>query len=374
MRFPTAPSDREPMVSQLDCDPLPTRGKETWASVRNICLAFVLSLVNGVVVWGAGHPVPESPYWLTYVGQPGLPGNGKHIVLIAAEQEYRSEHAMPMLARLLSKRHGFDCTVLFNLNANHEVDPTQKIRWEDKSVSHHIPGLECLSQADLVIFFTRLLSLPPEDLARIHTYLDSGNPIMGLRTANHGFLDFAYERKGRRIDFGDDVLGGSFRSHHGRWQQDSTRGILVDENREHPILRGVHDIWGTTDVYRTYPEGGALPEGCTPLVMGQPLTGRQPSDPINPDLVALPVAWTKTWTGNEEQTSRVFHLTMGSAEDYKNEGVRRLTVNAVYWCVEMEDQINPLSNVDIVGPYAPPKSGFDYQKLNIEPQLPSYYK
>ena len=78
------------------------------------------------------HPVPESPLWLTYSGESG-PGVGKHIVLIAADQEYRSEYSMPMLARLLAKHHGFHCTVLFSLNKDNDVDPTQKIRWEDKS-------------------------------------------------------------------------------------------------------------------------------------------------------------------------------------------------------------------------------------------------
>ena len=32
------------------------------------------------------HPVPDNPQWLTYPGGDG-PGKGKHIVLIAAEQE-----------------------------------------------------------------------------------------------------------------------------------------------------------------------------------------------------------------------------------------------------------------------------------------------
>lgn len=41
------------------------------------------------------HPVPESPLWLTYPGGDG-PGKGRHIVLIAADQEYRSEQSLPL--------------------------------------------------------------------------------------------------------------------------------------------------------------------------------------------------------------------------------------------------------------------------------------
>ena len=75
-------------------------------------LPRLLALLSGVILTACAHPVPENPQWLTYAGGEG-PGKGKHIVLIAADQEYRSEQSMPMLAKILSTRHGFDCTVLF---------------------------------------------------------------------------------------------------------------------------------------------------------------------------------------------------------------------------------------------------------------------
>ncbi|MEZ5941058.1 MAG: ThuA domain-containing protein [Planctomycetaceae bacterium] len=319
------------------------------------------------------HPVPASPLWLTYSGEQG-PGLGKHVVLIAADQEYRSEYSMPMLARMLAKHHGFHCTVLFSLNAENKVDPTQKIRWEDKSITHNIPGLEYLEQCDLLILFSRLISLPDDQLEHFYGYLDSGKPIIGIRTANHGFIGFDYQKNGKRINFGEDVLGGSFRSHHGRWQRDSTRGLIVEANKSHPILQGVNDIWGTSDVYRTYKEGDSLPEECIPLVNGQPLMGRQHDDAVNPELMPLPVAWVKTWTGNEGKAARVFHVTMGSAQDFKSEGLRRLTTNAAYWCLNMEDDIDPTSCMDIVGDYDPPESGFAYERLNIIPRKPSFFE
>jgi len=109
-------------------------------------------------------------------------------------------------------------------------------------------------------------------------------------------------------------------------------------------------------------------------VNGQPLMGRKQDDAINPKLIALPVAWVKNWTGNTGNTARVFNTTMGSAEDYQNAGLRRLTANAVYWCLGMEKKIDPSSSVDIVGSYEPLKSGFDYPKLKVVPHKPAYYK
>jgi type 1 glutamine amidotransferase len=346
------------------------------ASYRSLVMLLGMTLLHTelfVSTCVAKHPVPESPLWITYSGEQG-PGQGKHIVLIAADQEYRSEQALPMLAKLLATRHGFDCTVLFSVNEKNEVDPTLKIRQEDKTITHRIPGLEYLEQADLLILFSRLITLSEEQFQHLHKYLDSGKPIIGIRTANHGFAGLDYKLAGKRIDFGEAVLGGSFRSHHGRWQADSTRGSIVPEHKDHPILKGVQDIWGLTDVYRTYKEGDNLPAECTPLVMGQPLLGRNQTDEINPKLIPLPVAWTKTWTGNTGKTARVFHTTMGSAEDYRNAGLRRLTVNAVYWCLKLEEQIDPQANVDIVGEYEPLKSGFNYEKLKVIPRLPSAYR
>ncbi len=50
--------------------------------------------------------------WVVYEGSDG-PGKGKHVVLISGDEEYRSEEALPQLAKILARRHGFQCTVLF---------------------------------------------------------------------------------------------------------------------------------------------------------------------------------------------------------------------------------------------------------------------
>jgi hypothetical protein len=170
------------------------------------------------------------------------------------------------------------------------------------------------------------------------------------------------------------VLGGSFLGHHGRWQADSTRGIIVEEQKDHPILTGVSDIWGNSDVYRTYPVGENLPAGCTALVWGQPLLGRQRHDPPNPELEPLPVAWFKNWRTSGGMETRVFQSTMGSATDLLCPGLRRLIVNAVYWGLELESAINATRSVEIVGTYEPLSSGFDYNELGVVPKQPAAFR
>ncbi|MBI1246680.1 hypothetical protein GC197_02405 [bacterium] len=348
------------------------RHRSTWQ------LLIAAALFNAVAISAASaHPVPESPSWLTYEGGEG-PGKGKHIVLIAADQEYRSEQSMPMLAAILSKHHGFDCTVLFGVNEKGQVDPTMPVYpkkgEEDSFQTHNIPGLEHLEKADLVIFFTRLLTLPPDQLQHIVNYLDSGKPIIGLRTANHGFRSpLPYKTDGKRVSIGQ-ILGGSFMSHHGAWHRDSTRGDIVPEMKDHPILIGVSDIWGPSDVYRTFKEGGSLPEGCTALVNGQPLIGREHGGPSNPKKEPLPVVWFKTWKTSDGKTARVFQSTMGSARDLESAGLRRLIINASYWGLGMEDKISATRSVDYVGDYKPLVSGFNYPELGVVPRMPAEYR
>ena len=321
---------------------------------------------------------PDNTPWLTFPGGDG-PGKGKRIVLISAEQEYRSEQSMPMMAKILSQHHGFDCTVLFGVNARGEVDPTMPVYPEKGKEAefkeHHIPGLEHLASADLVIFFTRLLTLPPTEQQQIVDYIDSGKPLIALRTANHGFRGpLPYKINGKQVRWGEDILGGSFMNHHGRWHADSTRGFFDKDHAQHPILTCVTDIWGDSDVYRTYKEGTNLPAQCTALVWGQPLMGRKPDDLPNDKLEPLPVAWVKPWQTSDGKTARVFHCTMGSGIDLKSPGLRRLVINSAYWCIGMEDSISASRSVEIVGSYEPLESGFNYDELGVKPRPISFYR
>ena len=344
-------------------------------TLRHLLSAIVLLLCCGQAF---AHPIPESPKWLTFPGGEG-PGKGKHIVLITADQEYRSEQSMPMMAKILSKHHGFDCTVLFGVNEKGLVDPTSPVYpkkgKEAEFKPHNIPGLKHLASADLVVFFTRLLTLPKDQLEHIVSYIDSGKPMIALRTGNHGFRGaLPYKIDGKNVNFGRDVLGGAFMGHHGRWHADSTRGTVVKALKNHPIVAHVTDIWGPSDVYRTYKEGTSLPEDCTALVWGQPLMGRNHDDAPNTKKVPLPVAWFKTWKTSEGKNARVFHSTMGSAKDLQSAGLRRMVINAAYWGMGMEAAISPDSSVDYVGAYKPLASGFNYEKLGVFPKLPAAYK
>jgi type 1 glutamine amidotransferase len=304
--------------------------------------------------------------WIVCEGSAG-PGKGKHIVLVSGDEEYRSEEALPQLAKILSKHHGFKCTVLF------AIDP--KDGTINPNVNNNIPGLEQLKTADLMVIATRFRNLPEAQMKHVVDYVESGKPIIGLRTATHAFAlgggkyaKYSWNNREWSGGFGRQVLGETWINHHGHHGKESTRGVLAKEGKDHPILKGIKDgdIWGPSDVYTVRLP---LPDDSKPLVLGQVLEGMRPTDkPLDgkKNDPMMPVAWVKTYTVDRKM-GRVFTTTMGASQDLQSEGLRRLIVNACYWAVGLEARIPEKSKVDIVGTYSPRKFSFGGFQKGIKP-------
>jgi hypothetical protein len=347
-------------------------------------IGFGLWMLMAAIVLSAATvtvPAAEQP-WVVYEGGAG-PGQGKHIVFVTGDEEYRSEESMPMLAKVLAVHHGFKCTVLFAINkTTGQIDPV---------TLDNIPGLEALDTADLMVLFIRFRELPDEQMKHIIDYTNSGRPIVALRTATHPFnyvkhKDSPYAKwswQNREVGaglkpaltggYGRQVLGETWVNHYGVHQKESTRGIIAEGMENHPIVRGVGTIWGPSDVY----ELTTLHGDCKPVIMGHVLAGMNPDDKENTSKKPLPVAWIKGYTGDSGKTARVFTTTMGHAGDLKDANLRRLLVNACYWGLGLEDKITPQSKVDIIGPYDPFPIGFAGFKKGLTPadhKLPATIK
>ncbi len=323
----------------------------------SIALAFAFST-----------PLRGGEPWVAYEGRDG-PGKGKHVVLVSGDEEYRSEEALPQLGKILARRHGFTCTVLF------AVDP--KTGDINPLVRDNIPGLEALKKADLMIIATRFRDLPDEQMKRIVEYVESGGSILGMRTATHAFSiakgktyeRYSYDSKveGWEGGFGRRILGETWINHHGQHARQSTHGVIAPAMKANPIVRGCEGIWGPTDVYAVRLP---LPGDSKSLVLGEVLEGMKPADkPVSgrQNDPMMPIAWIKTYQGAPGRTGRVFTTTMGAAVDLESEALRRLLVNAVYWCVGMEQKIPPKANVDIAGRYSPSPFGFGGHKKGLKP-------
>jgi len=234
--------------------------------------------------------------FLTLRGKDG-PGKGKKIVLISGDQEYRSEEVMPMLAKILSQHHGFDCVVLFSWSKDAaHIDPNNGASLE---------GLEQLDDADLMICATRFRTPPAAPMESFDKFLDAGKPVIGMRTATHGF-------QGKWAFFGMQILGERWDGHHGGHKQQGCRGVVEEANAKHAILRGVRDVFAASDVYgvshlqaeSTILLRGAVTESLDPT--SEPIAGKK-NDPMQP------LAWIRPFhreaesgrmTGNQSRRKK----------------------------------------------------------------------
>ena len=151
------------------------------------------------------------------------------------------------------------------------------------------------------------------------------------------------------------------------------RSIEASEDGN-PILRGVENIFGDTDVYEAYP-----PDSATILVLGQVLKGMNPTDePADykkkraTDKVEqgvneppMPVVWTRVNDSDLGKGNKTLCTTLGSATDLQNEGLRRLIVNAAYVFTGLP--VPAKADVSLVGEYKPTMYGFGGFVKGVKP-------
>jgi type 1 glutamine amidotransferase len=303
-------------------------------------------------------------YRVTYKGDKG-PGLGKKIVFIASDHEYRSEESLPALARILAKRYGFTCTVVWALDDDGNILPG----------SSNLKGLEVLDDANLMVIFTRFANFPDEEMQHINDYLERGGPVMGFRTATHAFntkgnakwehYDYAYNGPMTewKDGFGKLILGETWVGHYGANHKQASKLIIEDAQKDHPIMRGVKDAWAHSGGYKAFPEN----MGATVLARGKILNGMTPDAAPDTSKEMMPVAWVRNYKLKSGATGRAFTTTHGASEDLLSDGFRRMAINAAFWCMGMERQIKPGNNIDFVGPYMPTTFNFSGYKANVKP-------
>lgn len=276
---------------------------------------------------------------LVFKGGEG-PGKGKKIVLISGDEEYRSEEAIPMLGKILSQRHGFTCTVLFSL------DP--KKGYIDPNNQANLPGMEALDNADLMIVATRFRTPSEKQMKSFDAYLAAGKPVIGLRTATHGF-------RGKWGFFGRQILGEQWVAHHGTHKREGCRGVIEAANAKHPVLNGVKDVFAPSDVYTVK----NLTADATILLRGAVTETLDPaSKPVenkkNDPMMAL--AWLRDYKSPSGSKGKAFCTTMGAAVDLVSRDARRIVINAAYHLTGL--QVPEAANVEFVDPFYPSFYGF----------------
>lgn len=241
------------------------------------------------------------------------------LAMLIGEDEYQTERTLPEFAvKYLGQ--GFRTQFVFASDTD----------------LYDFPGIVSIMDADLLLVSVRRRLLPTEQLAWVRQFVQSGKPIVGIRTASHAFAP----REGAPPpghdawpEFDAAVLGGHYVGHHGNHPPNDPRTLVqvVPDARRHPITRGLKPMPQVTPswLYKTSP----LATGAERLLIGW-VEGREPPEPV---------AWTyRPATGN-----RVFYTSLGHPDDFANPEFRRLLVNGVYWAAGIDgaEAVNVQSRV-----------------------------
>jgi hypothetical protein len=314
-----------------------------------------------MIVFFACNPL-QAQQSISYPAKPG-PGQGKTIVFLCGDEEYRGEEALPMLGKILSQKHGFAATVLFPLNPDGTINP-------DLS---NLGDPEAIDKAEMLVLALRFRNYPDAIMKRIDDAMKRGIPVIGLRTSTHAFRGVKGTYAGYN-NFGRNVLGENWVSHWGPNRQGLTKASVEPAAQNDPLLRGVGPIFGDSGVYETHPVADA-----TILLRGVVLKGMQETDPpadykkkrasdkveqpVNDP--AMPIAWKRLHKQDDGKTSRVFCTTMGAATDFRNENLRRLVVNAVYEGFNLT--VPEKADVEPIDAYKPSAYAFKGYRRGITP-------
>ena len=222
------------------------------------------------------------------------------LVVVMGEQEYRTNETLPkFVMEQLGKDYAFE---LVHANETDRDD---------------MPGLEALEHADAVLVSVRRRALPTKQLARIREFIESGKPVIGIRTASHAFaLRNAEPGEGHAVwpEFDREILGGNYTNHYGNGPRVE---ISIPAGAEdHPILDGVDvtKIQGFGSLYKVSP----LASSATPLLLGQ-----------IPDQEPEPVAWVN----ETKHGGRVFYTALGHIQDFDQPAFNTFFKNGIDWAL-----------------------------------------
>ena len=311
-------------------------------SREGLCVALLLLPIPGCSLHDANRTKEEAP---------------PHVVFVTGDEEYRSEESMPMIARILHHHYGMRVTICY------AVDP------ETGSINPNylegIMGLEALEEADLAVFFIRFRQLPDDQLQRILDYVNSGRPMLGLRTSTHAFRYDEEDPRSRWNDaFGTEVFGQKWITHHGHHGTRPLTDVSVIQGKQnHPILRGVTPFQAYSWLYHV--DGGEhrLQGDCDPLLSGHSLQSNH-VDKLDKFPLDNPVAWTKSYRG-----AKVFFTTLGHPYDFHEPAMRKLLVNGILWGLGREERIPAGgTRVELTGEYEPSDAAFGGYRQGQEPR------
>ena len=206
-----------------------------------------------------------------------------------------------------------------------------------------------------MIIGTRFRRPSAEDAKFVTAFLDAGKPVIGIRTATHGFTDGGKFGSLGFGGFGPTILGEGWAGHHGGHKSQGARGVIEKANADHPILRSINDVFAPSDVYGVRRLTGAdqiLLRGAVTASLdpaSEIIEGKK-NEPMQPS------AWLHPYTSPGGTKGTSLCTTMGASVDLVCEDLRRLLVNGAYHLTGLD--VPEKADVAYVDPFYPSFYGF----------------
>lgn len=233
----------------------------------------------------------------------------KHVVFLISEDplNYEAHLTVPPFAEMLDEKY--------------EHLKVTVLKGEGTHGAYRFPNLEVLKEADLLVVFCRRLALPFDQMTNIKNYLRSGKPLVGMRTANHGFSVRDEVEPGFEGWWGfvPDILGCE---NNGYFPEKLGTIVSAYPGAEsHSILNGIElKNWKSKgQVYKVKP---IIDPNAVVLLNGKP-RGKSSIEPI-------------AWTRKTAYGGRVFYTSLGYPTDFKQAPFIQLVINSIHWALEKE--------------------------------------
>ena len=240
--------------------------------------------------------------WMDIANVPDLKPKPRVVFLVSKDPlNYEADKTIPVFAEKLKDQMKYRVKV---------------IEAKGPRISAHLPEIDAIKKADLLVVFCRRLALKPDQMQVLQDHYEQGKPIVGFRTANHaftvretipdGYVDWA--------DFVPDVLGSENRGYEP--EELGTVVRIIHDQKDHPVLEGIDsDTWRSKgQVYKSAPledpEAEILLTGST-------------------ENVTEPFAWTRI----TRYGGRVFYTALGYPDDFNSPEFIRLARNGIQWAL-----------------------------------------
>ncbi len=279
-----------------------------WASVRAAMLEWRRSIFSrthnlGETIMRTGSRLLAAMFLLlASAAAPLTAEEPPRVLFLIGESEYETAETLPAFAKA-------------------ELTGVARCEFLHASADdgNSFPGVEeALGRTDVLFVSVRRRTPPAAQLKAIRAFVESGKPVVGIRTASHAFVlrngQAPPEGHADWPELDSDVFGGNYTGHHGTPKPEGPH-VWVAVVGEHALTKNLPAA--------RFESTGSLYQ-VSPLAEGSEVLLRAAIDGVEMD---EPAAWLRT----TRHGGRAFYTSLGHRGDFEAPAFRELLKRGILW-------------------------------------------